>query len=116
MTASPIWDTENGFGGTGDLAVGDPIVEGHCVTSGPFSNLSIPYLDAEFRPHCLSRGFVQGLELAEQGTCFNPDALEGLLALDDYEAFNIGLEDGPHIAIPRSIRGDFSLFTAPSGM
>ena len=33
-----------------------------------------------------------------------------------YEAINLGLEDGPHIAIPRSIRGGFSLLTASSGM
>lgn len=35
--------------------------------------------------------------------------------MNDYEAFNLELEDGPHVAIPRSIRGDFSLLTAPSG-
>ena len=30
-------------------------------------------------------------------------------------SFNLGLEGGPHIAISRSIRGDFSMLTAPSG-
>jgi len=75
----------------------------------------IPYLDAEYTPHCLSRGFEHGHELAEHGTWFNPAALEALLRVNDYETFNLGLEDGPHIAIPRSIRGDFLLLTAPSG-
>ena len=47
---------------------------------------------------------------------YYPAALEGLLRIDDYGSFNLGLEDGPHIAIPRSVREDFSLLTAPSGI
>ena len=43
-------------------------------------------------------------------------AIKTLFGVDDYEAFNLGLEDEPHIAIPRNIRGNFSLLTAPSGM
>lgn len=113
---SPIWNPDVGFGGNGNPKVGDEIVRGHCVTDGPFANFEIPYLDAVFRPHCLSRGFEDGSELANHGIWFNPAAIETLLRVDDYEAFNLGLEDGPHIAIPRSIRGDFSLLTAPSGM
>ena len=96
--------------------MGDIIVRGHCVTDGPFAHFEIPYLDAVYRPHCLSRGFENGSELAKHGTWFNPAALETLLGVDEYDAFNLGLEDGPHIAIPRSIRGDFSLLTAPSGV
>lgn len=44
-----------------------------------------------------------------------PEVLEALMAMDSYEDFNLGLEHGPHLAIPQSIRGDFSLLTAPSG-
>ena len=66
----------------------------------------IPYLDADYVPHCPSRGFENGRELVGNGSWFKPAALEALLRVDDYEAFNLGLEDGPHIAIPRSIRGD----------
>ena len=113
---SPIWNPDVGFGGDGNPKVGDIIVRGHCVTDGPFAHFEIPYLDAVYRPHCLSRGFENGSELINHGTWFNPAAIETLLGLEDYEAFNLGLEDGPHIAIPRSIRGDFSLLTAPSGM
>lgn len=116
ITASPIWDQDNGFGGNGNPNVGDSIVEGHCVTNGPFSHFVIPYLDADYVPHCLSRGFENGRELVGNGSWFKPAALEALLRVDDYEAFNLGLEDGPHVAIPRSIRGDFSLLTAPSGV
>ena len=115
ITKSPIWDADFGFGGNGDPNVGELILDGHCVTDGPFSDLIIPYLDAEYIPHCLSRGFENGRELAGNGSRFSPEALEALLRVDDYEAFNLGLEDGPHVAIPRSIRGDFSLLTAPSG-
>lgn len=71
------------------------------------------YIDERLTPHCLSRGFESGEELAEHGTWFRPEVMENLQRGNDYEAFNLGLEDGPHIAIPRSIQGDFSMFTAP---
>lgn len=34
----------------------------------------------------------------------------------DYYGFLLMLEDGPHSAIPITVRGDFSRFTAPNGM
>lgn len=114
MRESPIWDDTYGFGGNGNLDVGEVIVGGHCVTNGPFANSTIPYLDDEYHPHCLSRGFESGPELRGNGSWFSPSALERLLHMEDYESFNLGLEHGPHIAIPRSVRGDFSLLTAPS--
>ena len=76
----------------------------------------VPYLGADSMPHCLSRGFKSGQELVEKGSWVKPAALEALLRGDDYEAFNLGLEDSAHNALPLIIRGDFSLFTAPSGM
>ena len=45
-----------------------------------------------------------------------PEAVEAYLRSGDYDAFNIGLEDGSHVGIPHIVRGDFSLFTAPYGM
>ena len=116
VTKAPVWDPENGFGGNGDPDVGESIVKGHCVTDGPFAMLEVLYLKSELKPHCLSRGFESGTALAQLGQGLRPQVLEDLLAMGDYETFNLGLEDGPHISIPRSIRGDFSLFTAPYGM
>jgi tyrosinase len=114
---APIWDAEHGFGTTGDATQSDQaIVQGYCVVDGPFKDFEIPYMDEIHYPHCLSRGFLEGEALRNQSTMLRPDMIEGLLSLKDYSAFNLGLEHGPHLVIPRSIRGDFSLLTAPSGM
>jgi hypothetical protein len=116
VTQAPIWDDEHGFGTTG---VADQperaILNGYCVMDGPFKDFVIPYLDDRVYPHCLSRGFAQGEELRNQSEMVSPDVIENLLSLNSYDAFNLGLEHGPHLAIPRAIRGDFSLLTAPSG-
>ena len=77
--------------------------------------LTVPFLDEMLKPHCLSRGFESGASLRNLSQMIRPEALETLFSHSDYEKFNLGLENGAHIAIPRSIRGDFSLFTAPSG-
>ena len=110
-----MWDNALGFGGNGNASFGDSIVKGHCVVDGPFAMLEVPYLDETLDPHCLSRGFQSGASLVNLSQKIRPQALESLFRLSDYENFNLGLEDGAHIAVPRSIRGDFSLFTAPSG-
>ena len=113
ITLSPIWDTETGFGGTGNASTGNPIFKAYCVTEGPFANLEIPYFEDIYQPHCLLRGFDANLE--DFRTELRPQALMKLLLSLDYETFNLGLENGPHIAIPKSINGDFSLHTAPFG-
>ena len=77
--------------------------------------LEIPYLEDIYLPHCLLRGFENSSSLVSLGKSLSPSTLEALLASADYETFNLGLENGPHIAIPRSINGDFSLHTAPFG-
>ncbi|KAF1953408.1 Di-copper centre-containing protein [Byssothecium circinans] len=115
ITKSPIWSTDHGFGTTGDPERSlDTILNGHCVVDGLFADIVIPYLDEKFYPHCLSRGFAQGEELRNLSMMLSPETIEDLLDLDEYDAFNLGMEHGPHLAIPRSIRGDFSLLTAPS--
>ena len=78
--------------------------------------LEVPYLDSDFEPHCLSRRFESSDILLRLGQSLQPKAVEELLNKPDYESLNLGLESGPHNAIPQSIRGDFSLFTAPSGL
>ena len=45
-----------------------------------------------------------------------PETLERLLDEPNYESFNLGLEYGPHIAVPLIIRGDFYRVTAPYGV
>ena len=115
ITLAPIWDPDTGFGGNGSPTEGEEILDGHCVVDGPFANTSIGFLDDEAHPHCLSRGFESGEDLLNHGRWFNPAALEKLFQHSDYTAFNLGLENGPHNAIPRSIRGDFLLLTAPYG-
>jgi tyrosinase len=116
VTASPIWDSDHGFGSNGVPERSDrAVLDGYCVIDGPFQHYEIPYLDEIYRPHCLSRGFLEGDELKAQAEQLHPDKIESLLDVEDYESFNLGLENGPHLAIPRSIRGDFSLLTAPSG-
>lgn len=113
VTMSPVWDIKTGFGGNGNVAVGAPVFKAHCVTEGPFANLEVPYLDKVYRPHCLLRGFDEDHE--ELRRELHPGRLMELLLSPDYSGINLGLEHGPHNAIPRSINGDFSVFTAPYG-
>ena len=113
ITTSPVWDTTTGFGGNGNTSVGHPIFDAYCVTEGPFGRLEVPYFEHIYQPHCLLRGFDE--HLTDFRTELKPEALEKLLLSEDYDTINLGLEHGPHIAIPKSINGDFSLHTAPSG-
>lgn len=116
LTSAPVWDSETGFGGNGNFSADASIVHGHCVTDGPFAGLQVLYTDATFRPHCLSRGFESSETLEQLALNITPTALEHLLDQSDYGVLNLGLEDGAHISVPRSVRGDFSLFTAPYGI
>lgn len=113
ITTSPIWDTDTGFGGDGNSSVSSAVFNAYCVTEGPFAHLEVPYYEHIYQPHCLLRGFDEHLEdFRDQ---LKPEALEKLLLSADYDTINLGLENGPHVAIPKSINGDFSLHTAPSG-
>lgn len=113
ITMSPIWDVETGFGGSGNVEVGSPVFKAHCVTEGPFANLEVPYFEDIYQPHCLLRGFDENLE--DFRLELKPESLMNLLLSPDYRSINLGLEHGPHVAIPKSINGDFSLHTAPFG-
>ena len=116
LTSAPVWDSETGFGGDGDFSADASIIHGHCVTDGPFAGLQVLYTDSTFRPHCFSRGFESSETLKQLALNITPAAVERLLDQSDYEVLNLGLEDGAHISVPRSVRGDFSLFTAPYGV
>jgi tyrosinase len=113
---APVWDTTLGFGGNGHTGLGEPVLDGYCVDSGLFANTSVPFLNFENTPHCLARGFVNGSELEDLSKEISPAALKTLFQIPDYNSFNLALENGPHNVIPHIIRGDFSVFTAPSGM
>ena len=114
ITHAPIWDVNLGFGGDGDEKDLESI-HGHCVTDGPFARLKVLYVEKFPYPHCLSRGFATGENLTRFSAALEPEALDELLRTPDYAAFNLGVEDGPHLSIPRSIHGDFSTVTAPAG-
>ena len=113
ITTSPIWDAESGFGGNGDSSLGSSVFNAYCVTEGPFANLEVPYFEDIYKPQCLLRGFDDNL--TDFSRELHPEALKELLLADTYNNLNLGLENGPHIAIPKSINGDFSLHTAPFG-
>lgn len=113
VTLSPVWDINTGFGGTGDVRHGPPVFKAYCVTEGPFAKLEVLYFEDVHKPHCLLRGFDENLEEFRQD--LNPESLMTLLLSPDYQSINLGLEHGPHLAIPKSVNGDFSLHTAPFG-
>ena len=114
VTHAPVWNTILGFGGDGDEKDLESI-HGHCVTDGPFARLQVLYVEKYPYPHCLSRGFAVGENLTRFSAALEPRALDELLQTPDYATFNLGVEDGPHLSIPRSIHGDFSTVTAPAG-
>jgi tyrosinase len=90
---------------------------GHCVQDGPFSDLQVQYYNKDWKPHCLSRGFLTGDLLNYFGTQrLQGGTIAAVLEEPDYYRFLLKLEDGPHSAIPITVRGDFSRFTAPNGM
>ena len=115
---SPVWHHDTGFGGDGDLNAPESVRQGHCVTDGPFANLTALYwhMNAEPTPHCLSRGFQSGSALRGNVTRrIEHDALQRLLEIGDYDTFNVMIENGPHLAIPLGVRGDFDGLTSPYG-
>jgi hypothetical protein len=70
-----------------------------------------------YSPHCLTRDFgsFHHEPVADLSQHVRPEAIDDLLREDDYYAFLVKFEDGPHIAIPKFIMGDFPLFTSPNG-
>ena len=116
MTNSPIFDKTIGFGGNGNVPIQGPFRPGYCLTEGPFGRLEVSYIGDEYKPHCLSRGFPRPEKVARLGQDLGPEALQKILSLREYDSFNLGLEKGPHLAVPKIIGGDFQYFTAPNGL
>lgn len=115
MTESPILDCATSFGGNGNVSLKEPFLDGYCLTDGPFGSLEMPYIGADYKPQCLSRGFPNYKKAARLSHGLRPEALEGILSLLDYESLNSGLENGPHLAVPKIVRGNFQFLTAPNG-
>ena len=116
LAASPIWDPETGFGGDGDSTGEITVGMGRCVRDGPFAGLQALFYGDKAQRHCLSRGFQRGHKMASYfGSRVRPAAIENLLAVQDYESFNLDIEHGAHLAAPHGILGDFLVDTAPYG-
>lgn len=67
-------------------------------------------------PHCLTRNFARDENLTEAAQRIRPAALADVLRAPNYEEFDMTLQSGPHLSIPFSINGDFSVHSAPQGM
>jgi tyrosinase len=119
MAKSPVFNSAHGFGGDShpDRSPSTEMIVGEdrCVDSGPFSGLEVHWFGKQDFPHCLSRGFHYGSEMDEVAYLIRPEAIEKLLHLPSYDEFFLGLEEGPHNAIPAAIGGDFSFTVAPYG-
>ncbi|KAI1084257.1 putative tyrosinase [Whalleya microplaca] len=115
LTQAPVWNATEGFGGNGNVDLPTTVGHGHCVQDGPFAGLQVQYYNKDWNPHCLSRGFLTG-ELRDHfgAQRLNSSAMATVLDEPDYYGFLLMLEDGPHSAIPITVRGDFSRFTAPN--
>ncbi|KAE9375970.1 Di-copper centre-containing protein [Stipitochalara longipes BDJ] len=112
---SPVWDPFTGFGGDGSLGEITTVGFGSCVRDGPFANYEVHYYNFTTHPHCLSRGFSRQHENQQfYGDEFSPAVIENIHQQEEFFSFSLGLEMGPHDAIPNLINGDFFSFEAPN--
>ena len=112
VTKASVWDW---FGGNGNSSLGKPMTDGYCVDTGPFANLEMLYYNESRYPHCLARAFESSHIVAKLGRNLRPKAIDRLMDIPKYDAFNKALEDNMHDTLPRIVRGDWSLFTGPNG-
>ncbi len=114
VTRAPVWDAELVFGGNGNKS-DSPGFRGFCVTDGAFSRLELPFVGPMHIPHCLTRSFPSAGNLTEYAQRIRPEAMQEVFNASTYDEFSSCLEEGPHLAIPYTIHGDFSVPTAPQG-
>ncbi|RDI83543.1 Guanine nucleotide-binding protein alpha-2 subunit [Venturia inaequalis] len=126
LFASPIWDPIHGFGGNGNKNMPDAVVEGLCVTEGPFANVSRAWRGQKdhhdhqvtLYPHCMSRDFA--FRTRSKGdvewlhALIQPDYVNATLERPNYELFFESFEKGAHNSIPQLLQGDWLTFTAPN--
>ncbi|KAF9871307.1 hypothetical protein CkaCkLH20_11228 [Colletotrichum karsti] len=124
MSKSPVFsnDTTRGFGGNGlnggltSPSRPNPLVM--CVTDGAFGNFTVSYYDTTPRPHCLNRGFndgVGGNNGKFQGHMYSPDkVLDIIEGFGNFSEFATKLENEPHGAIHQALGGDMIPSTSPN--
>ena len=87
------------------------------MKDGPFAGLIALFYGREDKPHRLSRRFQRGTQMEEFFSArVRPETLKTLLNIPDYNSFNLGLEHGPHLAVPHGVLGDLLADSAPYGM
>ncbi|KAJ5552664.1 Di-copper centre-containing protein [Penicillium frequentans] len=115
---SPIWDTDAGFGPNGDPTGPEGVSKGHCVRNGSFAGWTPAWYQGEYRPHCLSRGFLD-VATAEKvsGRTVRPEILEAVVA-DETNFFNftVHVEDVSHLTVPFLYNGPAQLDGDEEGM
>ncbi|GAB1210724.1 hypothetical protein APSETT445_009521 [Aspergillus pseudonomiae] len=114
LIASPIWDTDDGFGPSGSSFTS--VANGRCVDHGPFANWMPTYYEGNYHPHCLSRGFQDETTVTRVGNLtVRPDILQGVIRdKSEYFDFLLAVETMSHLTIPYIVQGDFSKVTAPN--
>lgn len=113
---SPIWDTDAGFGPNGDPTGPEGVSKGHCVRNGSFAGWTPAWYQGEYRPHCLSRGFLD-VATAEKVSArtVKPEILEAVVVDEtDFFNFTLHVEDVSHLTVPFLVHGDFRRITAPN--
>ncbi|KAK2602166.1 hypothetical protein N8I77_008720 [Diaporthe amygdali] len=115
-----------GFGGTGPggfVSPSRPNPLTSCVPDGAFANLTVAYYAGASRPHCLNRGFADGVVETEHperaanmsAYYYTPAFLANMTeSNDEFVPFWRALEDGPHGAIHNVIGGDMVPGTSPN--
>ena len=87
------------------------------MRNGSFAGWTPAWYVGEYRPHCLSRGFldVATAEKVSERTV-KPEILEAVV-VDETNFFNftVHVEDVSHLTVPFLVHGDFRRITAPNG-
>ncbi|KAF4498966.1 tyrosinase central domain containing [Fusarium agapanthi] len=112
MSKSPVFlnDKTRGFGGNGlnggfvSPARPNPLTI--CILDGAFNNFTVQYYDNALRPHCLNRGFNDGIGQAGkfQGNAYSPQVVSKIINNSmNFSTFATDLENGPHGAIHQAV-------------
>ncbi|KAM0244321.1 hypothetical protein ACHAP5_006337 [Fusarium lateritium] len=123
ISKSPVFskDKTRGFGGNGldggFVSPSRPNPLTMCVLDGAFNNSTVQYFDGASRPHCLNRGFNDGIVQAGkfQGKSYSPQAVAKISdSSRNFTTFATSLENGLHGAIHQAVGGDLVPSTSPN--
>lgn len=92
-------------------------INGRCVVDGPFAGFAPVYYEGVYKPHCLSRGFLDEKTVKRVGNLtIRPSVLQELVQSESsYFDFLLRMETMSHLTIPYVVQGDFRTVTAPNG-